>query len=127
MAHLSDGEEPTEDHILGLLGNYSANTDMNGVSGCKGIKVNVTLGSEIVHRQLETGAAVSVIPESTYGRVLSKYPLQTSSMTLKSYTGDLIPLVGKTEIPVIYGEQHFTLPVVVAWGEQAALLGRYWI
>ena len=100
---------------------------MNGVSGCNGIKVNVILGNETVPMQLDTGAAVSVIPESNHRRVLSKYPLQTSSITLKSYTGDLIPIAGKVEIPATHGEQHFTLPVVVACGERAALLGRDWI
>ena len=127
VAHVSDGDEPTEDHTLGLFGIYSANADMNGVSGCKAIKVNVTLGNEIVPMQLDTGAAVSIISENTYSRVLQKYPLQTSSITLKSYTGDLIPIAGKADIPVTYGEQHFTLPVVVACGERAALLGRDWM
>ena len=127
MAHVSDGDELTEDHTLGLFGVYPADADMDGVSGCKAMKVNVTLGNEIVPMQLDTGAAVSIIPESICRRVLPKYHLQASRITLKSYTGDLIPIAGKAEIPVIYGEQHFTLPVVVACGERAALLGRDWM
>ena len=101
---MSDGDEPTENHTVGLFGFYSADSDMNGVSGSKGIKVNVTLGSEIVPMQLDTGAAISIIPESTYRRVLSKYHLQTPSITFKPYTGDLIAIARKAEIPVTYGE-----------------------
>ena len=59
MAQVSEGDEPTENHTLGLFGVYTADADMNGASGCKGIKVNVTLGSEIVLMQLDTGAALS--------------------------------------------------------------------
>ena len=49
---------------LVLLGVYSANAEITNVSGCKGISVKITLGSEIVILQLDTGAAVSIVPES---------------------------------------------------------------
>ena len=45
----------------------------------------VTLGSDSPNA-VDTGAAVSFIPESTYSRV------QTSTITLKSYTGELTPI-----------------------------------
>ena len=61
MAHVSDGDEPDIDETLTLFGVYSADADINYVSGCKGISVKVTLGSEIVPIQLDTGAAVSII------------------------------------------------------------------
>ena len=76
--------------------------------------------------QLDTGAAVSIIPEGTHWSVLSKYPLQASNITLKSYI-DAIPIAGKIYIPVTYGKQRYTLPVVVACGERPALLGRDWL
>jgi hypothetical protein len=83
---VSDGEEPDNDETLTLLGVYSVDADINDASGCRGINVKVTLGNEIVPMQLDTGAAVSIIPEGTYRSVLSKYPLQASNITLKSYT-----------------------------------------
>ena len=97
---MSDGDAPDDDEKLKLHGVYSADADTNDVSGCKGINVKVTLGCEIVPMQLDTGAAISIIPEATYRSVLSKYPLQASNVTLKSYTGDAIPLAGKVYIPV---------------------------
>ena len=54
--------------------------------------------------QLDTWAAVSIIPEGTYWSVLSKYPLQASTITMKSYIGDAIPIAGKVYIPVTYGK-----------------------
>jgi len=55
-----------------LLCVYSSDADMNGVSGCNGISVKVTLGSEIVPTPLDTGAVVSIIPEAH-----TEYSLQT--------------------------------------------------
>ena len=100
VAHVSDGDESDDDETLTLHGVYSADADTNDVSGCKGISVKVTLGCEIVPMQLDTGAAVSIIPGATYRKDLSKYPLQASNIALKSCTGDAIPLAGKVYIPV---------------------------
>ena len=74
-------------NTLELFGVYSADANMNGVSGSKGIKVNVTIGNEIVSMQFDTGATVSILPESTYRRVLYKHQASPSS--------DLIPIDGK--------------------------------
>ena len=103
---------------------YSADADINDVSGCKGINMKANLGIEFVPMQLDTGTTLSIIPEGTYRSVLSKYPLQASNITLKSYTGDAIPIAEKVYIPVMYRKQRFTLTVVVVCGEQPALLGR---
>ena len=127
VAHVSDCDESDDDDTLTLHGVYSTDGDINDVPVCKGINVKVTLGCEIVPMQLDTGAAVSIIPEATHRSVLSKYPLQASNIALKSCTGDAIPLAGKVYIPVTYGKQRFTLPVVVACGERPALLGRDWL
>ena len=90
VAHASDGDD-----TVVLLGVYSVDADINGVSECNGINVKVSMGSEIVPMKLDTETAVSIIPESTYRGVLSKYPLQTSNITLKSYTGGATPISGK--------------------------------
>ncbi|KAK2145739.1 hypothetical protein LSH36_660g02023 [Paralvinella palmiformis] len=89
-----------------------------------GINMKANLGIEFVPMQLDTGTTLFIIPEGTYRSVLSKYPLQASNITLKSYTGDAIPIAEKVYIPVMYRKQRFTLTVVVVCGEQPALLGR---
>ena len=63
VALVSDGDEPDDDETLVLLGVYSADAEITYVSGCKGIIVKITMGSEIVPSQLDTGAAVSIVPE----------------------------------------------------------------
>ncbi|KAK2155353.1 hypothetical protein LSH36_242g06015, partial [Paralvinella palmiformis] len=61
VAHVSYGDEPDDEETLTLHEVYSADTDINDISRCSGINVKVTLRSEIVHIQLDTGAAVSII------------------------------------------------------------------
>jgi hypothetical protein len=80
-----------------------------------------------VSMQVDTGAAVSIIPASLYKKSLQMYSLRNTDIKLKSYTGDQIPIVGKLEVPVTYGEQHYMLPVVVAEGDSPALMGRDWL
>ena len=65
MAYVSDSDDPDDDETLTLHGVYSADADINDVSGCKGINVKVTLGSEFVPIQLDIGAPVSIIREGT--------------------------------------------------------------
>ena len=69
---VSDGDEPDDDETFTLHGVYSADIDINDVSGCKGINVKVTLGSEIGPMQLDTGAADSINAEGTYRSIRSK-------------------------------------------------------
>ena len=65
MVHVSDGDEPDDDDTLVLLGVYSADAEINDASGCKSINVNVTLSSEIVPMQLDTGAFFSPLSQKT--------------------------------------------------------------
>ncbi|KAK2140628.1 hypothetical protein LSH36_1289g00089 [Paralvinella palmiformis] len=86
-----------------------------------GYSINVNLMKTLGRKKYSTSK------EGTYRSVLSKYPLQASNITLKSYTSDAIPIAGKVYIPVTYGKQRFTLPVMVACSERPALLGRDWL
>ena len=95
VAHVSEGDEPTVDQTLGLFGVYSADADINGVSGCKGIEVNVNLGKLNSTYAIGDWGCILHYPRNYIQKDPSKYPLQTSSITLKSYTGDLIPVAGK--------------------------------
>ena len=61
----------------------------------KGIRVSLLLTYVEVPMQLDTGAAVSIMPESTYKSILSKYSLHKSKLILNSYTGDQIPIADK--------------------------------
>ena len=110
--------------------NAESDTDLNGVVTAKSTKagylVIVTIGGHDVTMQLDTGAAVSIIPEATYKSHLSKYTL-TETKPLKSYSRDKLELLGQIRVPVKYESQTVTLPLVVAKGNKVPLLGRNWL
>ena len=79
--------------------------------------------------QLDTGAAVSIIPETLYNKILTKRHL-TRIRPLRSYSGDKLDLLGELQVSVKYGAQTITLPlvvVVVVKGSKVPLLGRNWL
>ena len=59
---------------------------------------------------IDTGAAVSVISEAAYKSYFAHVKLQTSTAVLHSYSGDIIPLLGKITVQFEYdGQKHPTL------------------
>jgi len=107
-----------------------SNSDMNGIVAAKyakaGYLVTVAIGGHEITMQLDTGAAVSIIPESTYKTYFTKFTL-TETKPLKSYSGDQLELLGQICVPVKYDTQTATLPLVVAKGNKVPLLGRNWL
>ena len=65
-----------DDDTSVLFGRYSADAEIKGVSGCKGINMNVSLGSETLPMQWYTGTPLFI--ESTCRDALSKYPPLTN-------------------------------------------------
>ena len=76
--------------------------------------------------KLDTGASLSVISEITYSFFRS-CKLQPSSVSLKSYTGQDIIILGEIEVNVQYAGQEAVLPLLVVKGQGASLLGRNWL
>lgn len=89
--------------------------------------VNMELSGKLVHMQVDTGASVSLIPESLYREQLKNCPLKPAAIHRSSYTGDTIPVLGKILVPVKYGEQEWELPLLVVKGCKPPLLGRNWL
>ncbi len=50
--------------------------------------------------ELGTGASVSIMSEQTYRKVTAQTPLQNSEVTLSTYTGGDIPVLGKASVKV---------------------------
>lgn len=51
-------------------------------------------------------------------------PLVKSSVTLKSYSGHAVPVLGETTGHVQYQTQQVNLPIAVTKGKGLALMGR---
>ena len=77
--------------------------------------------------ELDTGAAVTVIPEEIWQKDLGSVPSQKSKVTLRSYSGHLIPVSGETAVHVKYSFQELDLPIIVTKGKGVVLMRRDWL
>lgn len=120
-SHYVDAEEQ-DDAAYGL---YAIHDDHN----YKPITVEVALNNVPVTMEVDTGASVSVISHPTYLKIQEQVqvaPLQPSSVKLKSYTGDAIPVLGTAALQARYNTQQVDVVVQVVSGDGPNLLGRDW-
>ena len=92
------------------------------------ILVTMSLKGSSVQFELDTGAVVTVMPEDKFRQLFPDQPLKQSTVELKTFTGQLLKVVGVTDMEVSYQDQEpKTLPLVVVRGEGPPLLGRNWL
>ena len=92
--------------------------------------LNIELNNVPVEMELDTGTAVSIISESTYNDIRKRSfvsPLQSANSKLRTYTGDLIDVLGITQIKIRYEKKELCLSVHVVKGSGPNLLGRDWL
>ena len=90
----------------------------------KPIRYQLTLDGIPVWMELDTGAEVSVLPESTYLSLFPEKALTKSAAVLKTYTGESIPVIGELEVDLQYQSQSLTTRLMVVATDGPALLGR---
>ena len=76
---------------------------------------------------IDTGASLSLVSEHTYQELWPTVPLQETSVTLTTYTGTPLKVLGLMKATVGYEQQTVTLPLLVVAGVGASLLGRNWL
>ena len=76
---------------------------------------------------VDKAASVTVISETDYKKYLSSVPLESTSVKLKSYSENSIPVLGQIQVNVEYEGRVWYLPLVVVSGHRVALLGRDWL
>ena len=90
------------------------------------LKVN---GADLT-MELDTGATLSLISENTYKKI---FPVETaphilnSKAQLKTYTGEVIKVLGAIEVEVTHNEQKKRMNLLVVAGDGPSLLGRDWL
>ena len=75
--------------------------------------------------EIDTGAAVSIISESTYSNICQRSfvsPIQPADSKLRTYTGDHIDVLGITQMKVRYDSKELCLSVHVVKGSGPSLL-----
>ena len=90
------------------------------------LEINLQLNDEIVTFQLDTGSISTIINERTWN-LLREPKLQNSDTQLRSYTGQLILLLGECDVKVTYKIQYFVLSDKVVKGTNCNFLGRDWL
>ena len=91
------------------------------------IVVRVKLNGKETVMELDTGAAVSIIPESVQQQLFPHSVCQPTTALLRTYTGEPITVKGTLPVKVEYGSQVYSLKVYVVQGKGPSLLGRDWL
>ena len=91
------------------------------------IKVKLKINNSRVPMEVDTGASISLINETTYSQIASNSPLKPTTTELSTYTGEHLPILGIADEKVEYNSQSAELSVIVVKGSGPNLLGRDWL
>ena len=90
--------------------------------------VTVQLGNATVNMEVDTGASRSTVSQYVYNTLLTDFPLENTDVTLRSYSGERVPILGKISVPVKYSSNdEKVLDLVVVQGKRPVLFGRDWL
>lgn len=95
----------------------------------KKIRLIVQIEGVPCQMELDTGSLTSIVSWSTMKRLLpklSKHRLQSCSLTLWDYQGNIIPIIGSGKFRVQFKGFTRHLPLTVVEGALPSLLGLDW-
>ena len=90
----------------------------------------LTVQGQPLEMEIDTGASVSIVSKRTRKSVWKKRkaPLKDTKKTLKTYTGEPVPVCGKLTVWIdTLDERRLSLPLVVVASSGPRLLGGDWI
>jgi hypothetical protein len=120
----TDTEEDyvTHEQSFGLY-HCSGNTDSR-----KPYIVNLKVDTKDVDFHVDTGSSHSIVSQNVYNDKFSQFPLVKTDQVLRSYTGDIVSLVGMAHVNVKYNDSQYACALLVASGsDRPSLLGRDWL
>jgi len=74
--------------------------------------------------KVDAGSVVSVVSKTTLKKLFPGALLKNSSAKLRTYSGQLLEVLGKIEVLIIYGKQYKHLPLYVVSNDGPSLHGR---
>lgn len=96
--------------------------------GNQAIQVEVSINGQPIVMVVDTGAAVSIIPDSLRRSKFSEISLLPCSTVLQTYTGEALEVLGKVVVDVQYQQQPAKkLALVVVNSDGPCLFGRDWL
>lgn len=117
---LAEDNSSNEEHYF--VNSFGINCTENGK-----ILKRVWLDGIECTMELDTGAAVSTMSIHSFNRFWSKKNLETTSMKLKTYTGEIINPVGVCKMKVTYNDKEAVGDLYVLQNKVEPILGRGWI
>ena len=96
-------------------------------SSKKPMCIDIIVEGQIVKMELDTSAAVSLIPLNTYQQRFSHIPMKKTKARLRTYTWEQISLKGELQVRVKKEGKEWTLPLLVVEGQGPPLIGRNWL
>jgi transposase InsO family protein len=92
------------------------------------IETTVVVDGTPLQMEIDTGASVSLISSKTFETQLGSRPqLQTDSTQLRTYSGELVPVLGRIQVHVEVEGAAKQLPLLVVKGSGSNLIGRDWL
>lgn len=90
--------------------------------------VNLSLNDAPLQMELDTGAALSLISESTYKKLWKVPPkLKPTTTRLRTYSGHPLTVLGTIQVKVNYEKQQVVESLLVVKGSGPSLFGRDWL
>jgi len=88
------------------------------------ISVKLSVDTQPLVMELDTGVAVSIVSEEQLHKRLLNKKVRPSTIVLRTYTAEKIPLLGEAQLCVEYKGQKHTLTAYITRGTGPCLLGR---
>ena len=124
----NDDQEDYYGHATGTNDPFGLFQVTSGKIKYKPIIANLNVAGETISMEVDTGASMTIIPESLFNDKLSEIKLEPCNQTFFTYSGEPLQVLGQAEVPVEYEGQSVKLPLVVAKIKgQPAILGRNWL
>ena len=81
------------------------------------IVVSVSVNSKPIQMEVDTGAFLSIMSKDTFNKEFSNQTLQPTTISLRTYTGECLTVLGTLEVQVEHNSQSAMLPVIVVEGD----------
>ena len=91
------------------------------------ISINLFINAKPLVMELDTGVAVSIISEEQLRKRLPNKQVRPSTIVLRTYTAEKIPLLGEAQLSVEHRGQKHTLTAYITKGAGPCLLGWDWL
>ena len=118
-------QEDVQASVLDSYGMFPVRT-----TSCQPIILDVSINGIHVDMEFDTGESLSILSEKTYQDITQQTdisPLEESQVTFKTYTGEVIKVLGITKVNARYDNQEQRLCIHVVKGEGPDLMGRDWL